>query len=672
MVRAHGAFLVFSSFVVSCFSSTMSRRVMVMSGLICVVVQIQFISEELTWSTSPLERTVSSIEEFPHALKENSTCKVNVNLTNFIRSLDVGWDDPTGAPRWLSMMCPEVVDHFTRFPSFQKTSPFEGSWVPIQTTQNVAHAVCTMKVVNVMAASINARVYLHAGSHLGAVIHGQPIVWDDDVDMWLDFNKMEAFLDVCRRFEDQVPILKHPNRVELHCVTEFNAVKVWLQPEGSKKITTSTAKHWSPFVDLFMFKVRGGSIDEVSPEGGRQRHSHISFSLPDFFPSRPFYFGGIHLMGPPAKLAKARYTLQNCRMGTWNHMLEQSLAKTRMNLCIDCWRLHDLFPFVYGTSMKVPTSKIEQALFPDVAMISQPLLNTSVNQRSQWFDLPESEAQNMTDRIPHLSEVEIDNTISPSSNCMGNKITVMEFNAERGKRWLESSELLKEADVIILNEMDVGMARSDQQHTTRLLAYHLGMNYAWGVEFIELTLGDSGDRANINQSEENFHGLHGNAILSRCHIQEPRIFRNPVGNYFSKKSNSMNAHGLEKRLGGRMILLTRIIVEGTSVVIGSTHKLDGFHKEIRNYVHKSPAVIAGDQNAPFCGDVGLENIISDPHYPTWPASCTSFGNHRGDIICSNLDVAGKEFTIKPCLVFNGLNISLGDHALTGATFELPF
>lgn len=649
----------------------MSRRVMVFSGIICVIIQIQFISEDLTWSTSPLERAVSSLEEIPSALKENSTCEVNVNLSNFICSLDLGWDDPMGAPEWLSSMCPEVVDHFTRFPSFQKHLRYGNSWVPIQTTQYIAHAVCTMKVVNAIAASINARVYLHAGSHLGAVIHGQPIVWDDDVDMWMDFSKMESFLEVCRRFGDQVPILKYPSRVELHCVTEFNAVKVWLQPEGAEKLTPPWAKHWSPFVDVFMFKVRGGNIDEVSPEGSQQRNSNISFRLRDFFPSRPFYFGGIHLMGPPASLAKARYTLQNCKMGVWNHRLEQFLADRHMNLCIDCRQLYKLFPFVYNTSMKVTSSMAEQALFPDVATVFQPLLNTTLNQRRQLFQSHPSEAQQLTDQIPHLDEVEIDNTISPSSKCMGNKIKVIEFNAERGKRWYESAEVLKEFDVIILNEMDVGMARSDQQHTTRLLAYYLGMNYAWGVEFIELTLGDLGDRTNIDQSEENFHGLHGNAILSRCHLRDARIFRNPVGDYFSDKPNNVNAHGLEKRLGGRMILLTRILIEGTSVVIGSTHKSHGFHKEIRDYVGHSPAVIAGDQDALFCGNVGLKNILSDPHHHTWPASCTGFGNHRGDNICANMDVSEKEFTVKPCVDSHGLNISLGDHALTGASFKLP-
>ena len=99
----------------------------------------------------------------------------------------------------------------------------------------------------------------------------------------------------------------------------------------------------------------------------------------------------------------------------------------------------------------------------------QPLTSTTIEQRKQWFHAPSPEKQKLTNDIPNLNVVEVDNTISLLDGCRGHKLKVIEFNAERGKRWLESAELLRDADVIILNEMDIGMARSDQQHTTRLL-----------------------------------------------------------------------------------------------------------------------------------------------------------------------------------------------------------
>ena len=115
-------------------------------------------------------------------------------------------------------------------------------------------------------------------------------------------------------------------------------------------------------------------------------------------------------------------------------------------------------------------------------------------------------------------------------------LKIVEFNAERGRWWLEFSTLVKDADVIILNEMDIGMARSDNQHTTRLTAHHFGMNIAWGCEFVELTPGNKDDRENANGVPD-FYGLHGNAFLTKCAITDAIIFQNKIGPYFDSKAN---------------------------------------------------------------------------------------------------------------------------------------
>ena len=137
---------------------------------------------------------------------------------------------------------------------------------------------------------------------------------------------------------------------------------------------------------------------------------------------------------------------------------------------------------------------------------------------------------------------------------------------------MKSVNLLKDADVIILNEMDIGMARSDNQHTTRLMAYFLGMNYAWGLEFVELTPGTDEDRYNANGLED-FHGLHGNAFLTKCTISEPVIFRNQTGQYFSSEATNVNAGGKEKRLGGRMGGVWRSMVSQPKSAIMHWHQL---------------------------------------------------------------------------------------------------
>jgi hypothetical protein len=502
------------------------------------------------------------------------------------------------------------------------------------------------------------------------------MAWDDDADMCIDGDKIKQFLNACAKFGNHTPLLTEPTRVELHCIQGFQAVKVWLKYEGMVKQTGRRYKHWSPFLDLFPVKIDDNHVQELLPSGNPNKK--IVFNTTDFFPVRPYYYAGFYFLGPQPSIVFNRYKTNNCVMSSWNHRLEHGATMSdQINKCLDCQQLYEVFPFASGTAMKVKGGGRQQRdLYPDNAgQQVDPLSFTTVEQREEWLHIADpSQGQSLTDRIPALDDVEIDNTISPQDECTGRKrkLRVIEFNAERGRRWLESVDMLKAADIIILNEMDIGMARSDQQHTTRLMAHYLGMNYAWGLEFVELTLGDKGDRENLGPDEKNFYGLHGNAILSKCKISDVKIIRNPVGQYFDTKGNSVNAGGLEKRLGGRMILLGRIVVDGTPVVVGSIHKLTGLTQAIKEYMGTSLTIIAGDQSPALGKQLGLNVIVAPGEkHPTWPASCTKFGRLRGDNIYSNLKVAEDEYVMKPCVSQFGIDIELGDHALTGVVLELP-
>lgn len=67
---------------------------------------------------------------------------------------------------------------------------------------------------------------------------------------------------------------------------------------------------------------------------------------------------------------------------------------------------------------------------------------------------------------------------------------VAEWNAARGLDWDIFSNFYPIADIIILNEMDWGMARSGNRDTTKDMAKSFKMNYAYGVKFLELTNGN--------------------------------------------------------------------------------------------------------------------------------------------------------------------------------------
>jgi hypothetical protein len=187
-------------------------------------------------------------------------------------------------------------------------------------------------------------------------------------------------------------------------------------------------------------------------------------------------------------------------------------------------------------------------------------------QREKWRAQAGNGKQNeLTHEIPNLDRVEIDNTIADEPGaCDWGKggattLKVLGFNAERGKYWDIFGDLvnklkdLKDPDVILLNGMDIGMARSNNVHTARRLALELGMNYAWGLEFVELTRGTEQEQ-NGTTGRRNALGLHGNAILTKCFIGEPMIIRDPLprGYFATGPVGGVNANGFEIRLGGRM------------------------------------------------------------------------------------------------------------------------
>ena len=90
-------------------------------------------------------------------------------------------------------------------------------------------------------------------------------------------------------------------------------------------------------------------------------------------------------------------------------------------------------------------------------------------------------------------------------------------------------EVLQSADVLVLNEVDWGMKRSDYRAVVKDLADALKMNWAYGVEFVEVDPKILGTQsfANVKNPDERKEleelfsvdktrllGLHGTAILS--------------------------------------------------------------------------------------------------------------------------------------------------------------
>lgn len=209
-------------------------------------------------------------------------------------------------------------------------------------------------------------------------------------------------------------------------------------------------------------------------------------------------------------------------------------------------------------------------------------------------------------QAPEINAIELDNAISPAAKP-GETLRLVAWNLERGRYWREAVKLIQEhpalssPDIVLLSEMDLGMARSGNEHTTRSLAQVLGMNYAYGVEYLELSGGDERERKQA--AGKNEYGYHGNAILSRFPLSNLRMLRFPG----IEKWYGSDQH----RLGGRIALFAELVTEGTPLTLISTHLESDLYDDwvrtqqggfIRDELDRSasgnPVILAGDFNSP--------------------------------------------------------------------------
>lgn len=199
-------------------------------------------------------------------------------------------------------------------------------------------------------------------------------------------------------------------------------------------------------------------------------------------------------------------------------------------------------------------------------------------------------------------------------------------------------KVLQSADVWILNEGDWGVKRTQYRNVVKELADTLHMNWAYGVEFVEVdskqlgtdTFEDNEDEQARQQLLDQFRvdkdrvrALHGNAVLSRYPIREARLVPFKVGyDWFKERKISPLEKAKRKaavvigedllqevRRGGRTTLLVDLDipeVSGKRLTIAATHlenrtkpkvrrqQMEELLKEIRD-VH-NPVVVAGDLN----------------------------------------------------------------------------
>jgi endonuclease/exonuclease/phosphatase family metal-dependent hydrolase len=182
-------------------------------------------------------------------------------------------------------------------------------------------------------------------------------------------------------------------------------------------------------------------------------------------------------------------------------------------------------------------------------------------------------------------------------------LRVVAWNAQRCGDPEAALALLRAsgADVFLLSELDHGMARTKQRHTARELAAGLGARYAFGVEFLELGLGDAHERA-AHSGSENAVGHHGGAVLCRRGLRDAALVRlEDSGRWFD------GALG-ERRVGGRIAVLARLPLGDREIAFASVHleneadpgeraaQLEVVFAALEDFAPGAPALVGGDVN----------------------------------------------------------------------------
>jgi endonuclease/exonuclease/phosphatase family metal-dependent hydrolase len=145
-------------------------------------------------------------------------------------------------------------------------------------------------------------------------------------------------------------------------------------------------------------------------------------------------------------------------------------------------------------------------------------------------------------------------------------LRVVMWNIERGTYLDAISDILNHhpvighADLLLLNELDDGMVRSGNRNVARELSRRLAAHAIYGVEYLELTKG-TGDELRLPGA--NAAALHGNAILTRHTFAEPQVVRLP------RCEN--NFESAERRLGGRIGIMTDLDIGNTRFTAATTH-----------------------------------------------------------------------------------------------------
>ena len=148
------------------------------------------------------------------------------------------------------------------------------------------------------------------------------------------------------------------------------------------------------------------------------------------------------------------------------------------------------------------------------------------------------------------------------------RVRVVHWNIEHGNAYLLIEQALRahpdlrDADLVLLNEVDLGMARADNRDVAADLARALGLHGVFAPLFLETTPGRDDDPRRA-AGRDNQESLFGVAILSRWPITGARIVELP--------SPERIQFDVERMVGRHIGLVAEIERPAAPLVAVSTH-----------------------------------------------------------------------------------------------------
>jgi endonuclease/exonuclease/phosphatase family metal-dependent hydrolase len=210
-------------------------------------------------------------------------------------------------------------------------------------------------------------------------------------------------------------------------------------------------------------------------------------------------------------------------------------------------------------------------------------------------------------------------------------IRIVDWNIDRGLQLRSIIDFLGDtnADVFILQEVDVNARRTHHLNIAQEIARKLRLNYVFGREFVELTQGSKTSPA-----------YHGQATLSPWKISKPRIIHfQQQSDFWTPRWYKPKLQKLQERLGGRIALAAEIGIQCVPMICYNLHLESRSNDELRlaqlnevlhdagGYDSTQLVVVAGDLNLnaskPVVTDslarAGFLDVVPTARIPTTPA-----------------------------------------------------